>query len=142
MLLLLSTVSDEFRSYRDHLRHALERPDVTVKVQDKFIVSGTPTLEMLDDVTGANHPGGASDSLNARGSMTLAATDADSDLHPWQRSSLRHWRPGATLRGSAGARSGNRITAAGDQRGQPRLAEPAGQQEAARGGFGWFDEAE
>jgi len=47
--LFLSTVSDEFRSYRDHLRHALDRPDVTVKVQEDFIVSGTPTLEMLDD---------------------------------------------------------------------------------------------
>jgi WD40 repeat protein len=46
--LFLSTVSDEFRSYRDHLRHALDRPDVTVKVQEDFIVSGTPTLEMLD----------------------------------------------------------------------------------------------
>lgn len=49
MQLFLSTVSDEFRSYRDHLRHALDRPDVTVKVQEDFIVSGTPTLEMLDD---------------------------------------------------------------------------------------------
>jgi WD40 repeat protein len=47
--LFLSTVSDEFRSYRDHLRHALDRPNVTVKVQEDFIVSGTPTLEMLDD---------------------------------------------------------------------------------------------
>jgi hypothetical protein len=47
--LFLSTVSDEFRSYRDHLRHALDRPEVTVKVQEDFIVSGTPTLEMLDD---------------------------------------------------------------------------------------------
>ena len=42
MQLFLSTVSDEFRSYRDHLRHALDRPDVTVKVQEDFIVSGTP----------------------------------------------------------------------------------------------------
>jgi WD40 repeat protein len=47
--LFLSTVSDEFRSYRDHLRDALDRLDVTVKVQENFIVSGTPTLEMLDD---------------------------------------------------------------------------------------------
>lgn len=47
--LFLSTVSDEFRSYRDHLRHALDRPNVTVKVQEDFIVSGTLTLEMLDD---------------------------------------------------------------------------------------------
>ena len=49
MQLFLSIVSDEFRSYRDHLRHALDRPNVTVKVQEDFIVSGTPTLEMLDD---------------------------------------------------------------------------------------------
>jgi hypothetical protein len=47
--LFLSTVSDEFLSYRVHLRHALDRLDVTVKVQEDFIVSGTPTLEMLDD---------------------------------------------------------------------------------------------
>jgi hypothetical protein len=47
--LFLSTVSDEFRSYRDHLRHALDRPDVTVKGQEDFIISGTLTLEMLDD---------------------------------------------------------------------------------------------
>lgn len=49
MQLFLSTVTDEFRSYRDHLRHALDRPDVTVKAQEDFIVSGTPTLELLDD---------------------------------------------------------------------------------------------
>ena len=30
----LSTVSAEFRSYRDALRHSLDRPNVTVKVQE------------------------------------------------------------------------------------------------------------
>jgi len=46
--LFLSTVSDEFRSYRDRLRHLLTRPDVEVKVQEDFIVTGDETLEMLD----------------------------------------------------------------------------------------------
>ena len=46
--LFLSTVSAEFRSYRDRLRHLLTRPDVEVKVQEDFIVTGDETLEMLD----------------------------------------------------------------------------------------------
>jgi hypothetical protein len=47
--LFLSTVSAEFRSYRERLRHGLTRPNVEVKVQEDFIVSGNETLEMLDD---------------------------------------------------------------------------------------------
>ena len=47
--LFLSTVSAEFLSYRDALRHDLDRPNVTVKVQEDFIVTGTETLDMLDD---------------------------------------------------------------------------------------------
>jgi hypothetical protein len=47
--LFLSTVTAEFKSYRDALRHDFDRPNVTVKVQEDFIVSGTPTLEKLDD---------------------------------------------------------------------------------------------
>ncbi|MFN9628973.1 MAG: DUF4062 domain-containing protein [Cyanobacteriota bacterium] len=46
--LFLSTVSSEFRSYRDRLRQMLTRPDVEVKVQEDFIVTGDETLEMLD----------------------------------------------------------------------------------------------
>jgi hypothetical protein len=46
--LFLSTVSAEFLSYRDRLRHLLTRPDVEVKVQEDFIVTGDETLEMLD----------------------------------------------------------------------------------------------
>jgi hypothetical protein len=46
--LFLSTVSAEFLSYRERLRHLLTRPDVEVKVQEDFIVSGDETLEMLD----------------------------------------------------------------------------------------------
>jgi hypothetical protein len=46
--LFLSSVSDEFLSYRERLRHLLTRPDVEVKVQEDFIVSGDATLEMLD----------------------------------------------------------------------------------------------
>jgi len=46
--LFLSTVSAEFLSYRERLRHSLTRPDVEVKVQEDFIVTGNETLEMLD----------------------------------------------------------------------------------------------
>jgi len=47
--IFLSTVSAEFRSYRDALRHDLERPNVTVKVHEDFIATGTETLDKLDD---------------------------------------------------------------------------------------------
>ncbi len=46
--IFLSAVSAEFRSYRDALRHDLDRPDVTVKVQEDFIATGTETLDKLD----------------------------------------------------------------------------------------------
>jgi len=46
--LFLSSVSAEFLSYRERLRHLLTRPDVEVKVQEDFIVTGDETLEMLD----------------------------------------------------------------------------------------------
>jgi tetratricopeptide (TPR) repeat protein len=46
--LFLSTVSAEFLSYRERLRHLLTRPDVEVKVQEDFIETGDETLEMLD----------------------------------------------------------------------------------------------
>ena len=41
-------MSAEFRSYRDALPHDLERHNVTVKVQEDFIATGTKTLDMLD----------------------------------------------------------------------------------------------
>lgn len=46
--IFLSASSAEFRSYRDALRHDLDRPNVTVKVQEDFIAAGTPTLDKLD----------------------------------------------------------------------------------------------
>jgi hypothetical protein len=46
--LFLSTVSAEFRSYRDELRSKLQRPNVTVHVQEDFIPTGTETLDKLD----------------------------------------------------------------------------------------------
>jgi hypothetical protein len=46
--LFLSTVTAEFLSYLERLRHQLSRPDVEVKVQEDFIVTGDGTLEMLD----------------------------------------------------------------------------------------------
>ena len=44
----LSTVSDEFRPYRDLLRADLERHNVHVKVQEDFKNLGGDTLDKLD----------------------------------------------------------------------------------------------
>ncbi|MDN5753731.1 MAG: DUF4062 domain-containing protein [Nitrosospira sp.] len=53
--IFLSTVSAEFRSYRDVLRRDLDRPNVTVKVQEDFIATGTETLDKLDEyIRGCN----------------------------------------------------------------------------------------
>jgi tetratricopeptide (TPR) repeat protein len=46
--LFLSTVTDEFRSYRDELRRLLTRPNVVLRVQEDFIPTGTETLDKLD----------------------------------------------------------------------------------------------
>jgi len=46
--LFLSTVSVEFRNYREVLRHNLNLPDVTIQIQEDFIAGGVPTLEKLD----------------------------------------------------------------------------------------------
>src|SRR5262245_39581552 len=48
LTILLSAVTGEFRSYRDELRQKLTRPNVSVKVQDDFIDTGTTTLKKLD----------------------------------------------------------------------------------------------
>ncbi len=50
--IFLSTVSAEFRSYRDELAAHLRRPNVSVKVQEDFIATGTETLDKLDDYIG------------------------------------------------------------------------------------------
>ena len=44
----LSTVSDEFRSYRELLVHDLTRQNVAIKVQEDFKELGGTTLEKLD----------------------------------------------------------------------------------------------
>ena len=46
--LFISCVSNEFRSYRDALRKALESHKVTVHIQDGFAPGGKPTLDKLD----------------------------------------------------------------------------------------------
>jgi tetratricopeptide (TPR) repeat protein len=46
--IFLSAVSDEFRDYRDQLRHDLTRHNVEVKVQEDFKDLGTVTLDKLD----------------------------------------------------------------------------------------------
>jgi hypothetical protein len=45
----MSAVSAEFRNYRDSLKHDLDRPNLTVKVQEDFIATGGYTLDKLDD---------------------------------------------------------------------------------------------
>jgi hypothetical protein len=47
--LFLSAVTAEFGSYRDVLRHDLDRPNISVKVQEDFVTTGQETLEKLDD---------------------------------------------------------------------------------------------
>src|SRR6516162_9430066 len=47
--IFLSTVSNEFRTYRDRLAEKLKRPNLSVHVQEDFIAAGTQTLEKLDD---------------------------------------------------------------------------------------------
>ena len=47
--IFLSTVTGEFKHYRDELRGQLTRPDVSVAVQEDFIASGGTTLLKLDD---------------------------------------------------------------------------------------------
>src|SRR5260370_41463920 len=46
--IFLSTVSDEFRPYRDQLRSDLTRHNVEVKVQEDFKDLGGDTLDKLD----------------------------------------------------------------------------------------------
>src|SRR5271165_960616 len=47
--IFLSTVSDEFRSYRDRLAEKLKRQNLSIHVQEDFIAAGTETLDKLDD---------------------------------------------------------------------------------------------
>ncbi len=48
VMVFLSTVSDEFRLYRDQLRADLTRHNVEVKVQEDFKNLGGDTLDKLD----------------------------------------------------------------------------------------------
>lgn len=47
--LFLSAISNEFRSYREFLDRAMEHPNVALREQSNFVVSGVSTLEKLDD---------------------------------------------------------------------------------------------
>jgi hypothetical protein len=47
--IFLSTVTKEFKRYRDELRGQLTRFNVSVAVQEDFIASGGTTLLKLDD---------------------------------------------------------------------------------------------
>ena len=48
ILVFLSTVSDEFRAYRDQLVHDLTRHNVAVKVQEDLKDLGGNMLDKLD----------------------------------------------------------------------------------------------
>ncbi len=50
----LSTVSDEFKSYREALKHDLEGPRFAVKIQESFVAGGLGTLVKLDDYVRAS----------------------------------------------------------------------------------------
>jgi len=71
--IFLSTVSAEFRSYRDALRRDLDRPNVTVKVQEDFIATGTETLDKLDEYIRQCHA-----VIHVVGDMTGALAQAPS----------------------------------------------------------------
>ena len=47
--LFVSCVSDEFRGYRNALRHVLTRPNVEVKIQEDFKSQGGDTLSKLEE---------------------------------------------------------------------------------------------
>jgi len=46
--IFLSAVSAEFEAYRDRVRRELSLPNVTVKIQEEFVPTGTETLDKLD----------------------------------------------------------------------------------------------
>ena len=49
VVLFISTVTNEFRAYRDELANTLRRPGMSIKVQEDFIASGDTTLLKLDE---------------------------------------------------------------------------------------------
>jgi tetratricopeptide (TPR) repeat protein len=69
----LSTVSDEFRDYRDQLRRDLTRLNVEVKVQEDFKDLGSATLDQLDVYIAA-----CDAVVHLVGDMTGAAAKAES----------------------------------------------------------------
>ena len=71
--IFLSTVSDEFRDYRDQLRHDLTRQNVEVKVQEDFKDVGSVTLDKLDVYIAA-----CDAVVHLVGEMTGAAANAES----------------------------------------------------------------
>jgi hypothetical protein len=71
--IFLSTVSDEFRDYRDQLRHDLTRHNVEVKVQEDFKDLGMVTLDKLDEyITNCDAV------VHLVGEMTGAAAESES----------------------------------------------------------------
>jgi len=73
----LSTVSDEFRAYRDQLNSDLTRRNVNVKVQEDFKDYGNGTLDGLDVLIAD-----CDAVLHIVGNMTGAETDAEHEQGP------------------------------------------------------------
>src|SRR5215471_3982045 len=71
--IFLSTVSDEFRDYRDQLSRDLTRQNVEVKVQEDFKDLGSVTLDKLDVYIAA-----CDAVVHLVGDMTGAAAKAES----------------------------------------------------------------
>ncbi|MGA9599980.1 MAG: hypothetical protein WBS22_06965 [Methylocystis sp.] len=78
--IFVSTVSDEFRPYRDRLRHDLTRQNVSVKVQEDFKDYGDGTLDGLDRLIA--HCDAV---IHLVGDMTGAKTDAIHEQGPLLR---------------------------------------------------------
>ena len=53
--IFISAVSAEFEAYRESLRRDLDRPAVSVKIQEDFIATGSETLDKLDDYIRSCH---------------------------------------------------------------------------------------
>ena len=95
----LSTVSAEFRSYRDTLRHDLTRPNVSVAVPEEFLATGSGT----PDMPGANiRPGRAG--IPPVGAHTRALAPARGPWSPVCRSEPRGRWEGRVLRSPEGQR--------------------------------------
>ena len=97
--LFISAVSVEFDVYREPLRHALTRPNVSVKIQEDFKAGGAPTLIKLDDYIqtcdAVIHLAGEACGDDAPASSVRALSDRYTDLATRLPGLAAHVGPGA-----------------------------------------------